>query len=96
MLTIIVLVIHHNGSHDNHSMLPHWARVLFLHVIARGLCMSRYITSDEDHHERLNLSKQESSLELHMSKRVTGKACGPVKRAFDQIACGHQTVMPLG
>ena len=49
-------MIHHNGRHDNHGMLPHWARVVFLHFSARLTGMSKYITSDDIHELRLNPS----------------------------------------
>ena len=56
MLTIIILVIHHNGRHDNHGMVPHWARITFLHFFARICGMSRYITSDKVHELRIHPS----------------------------------------
>ena len=56
MLTILVLRIHHNGNHDNHGMVPHWARVVFLHFFARLVGMTKYITDDEVHNLRLNPS----------------------------------------
>ena len=55
-MTIIVLMIHYNGSHDNHGMLPHWARIVFLHFFAKILSMSKYITSDDVHELKLHPS----------------------------------------
>ena len=56
VMTIIVLVLHHNGSHDNHGMVPYWARAVFLHFLAKVLSMSKYITSDEVHELKINPS----------------------------------------
>jgi hypothetical protein len=46
LITILVLEVHHNGKHDNHSQLPHWARRYLLHGLARILRMDKYITDD--------------------------------------------------
>ena len=58
--------IHHNGTHDDHGQLPAWARELFLHKMARLVCMSRQITDDEEHN--IKLTTHESQIEIIRAK----------------------------
>ena len=60
--SIIVLMIHHNGRHDNHTAVPPWERLFFLHWCADALGMAAYITSDEEHQRRLSKPKPTLSL----------------------------------
>ncbi|KAI0220407.1 Neuronal acetylcholine receptor subunit alpha-2 [Lamellibrachia satsuma] len=62
VVNIIVLQVHHNGTHDNHGQLPGWARSFFLHKVARVLGMSRKITADSEHTSKL--TKHESEIRI--------------------------------
>ena len=54
VLSIPLLQIHFRGNHDNHTQLPDWARVFFLHWLAKLLLMDRKITADAEHQEKVN------------------------------------------
>ncbi|CAH1796929.1 unnamed protein product [Owenia fusiformis] len=65
LATFGILHIHFNGSHDNHTEMPHIIRMIFLHNIARFMCLSKQITSDEEHKSKL--TEYESELKPVLS-----------------------------
>ena len=76
VISILVLMIHHNGTHDNGNSLPHWARVLFLHWLAKALRMSRYITSDDEHQAKMSITRHSVAQEIVELEETLGMKFG--------------------
>jgi hypothetical protein len=74
-ITIVVLKLHHMGKHDNHYMLPHWARVFFLKQCAWFVGMSKYITLDIEQMAKLRKEPRDpiSKFETSSSSSAAGQ-----------------------
>ena len=73
VLTIIVLRLHHNGTHDNERTVPHWVRHYVMHGLAHVVFMQDLLVPDEEHERLLRQRRSDERRMEHMDKMLTEK-----------------------
>ena len=65
VLTIVVLRLHHNGTHDNERTVPHWVRHYIMHGLGWLMCMTDVLVPDQEHE---SIHRQRMSDERKMAR----------------------------